>query len=171
MPESRLAQCRQTSSMSSATATALVFDHGGRRIGIALANRSPRLASPLMTLAAHGGVPDWTDVERLIREWCPGCLVVGVPYNEPGRRIGSGGNSEATDSESAAERFAAELERRYQMPVIRVDERLSSAEAEYRLRDQRRSGIRQRKVRSGDVDAVAACVIAETWLDQPASTS
>ena len=94
--------------------------------------------------------------------------MVGVPYNEPGRRISSGGNSETTDSESAAERFAAELESRYQMPVIRVDERLSSAEAEYRLRDQRRSGIRQRKVRSGDVDAVAACVIAETWLDQPA---
>ena len=154
--------------MSSPSATALVFDHGGRRIGIALASRNPRLASPLTTLAARGGVPDWPDVEKLIREWCPGCLVVGVPYNEPGRRINSGGNSETTDSESAAERFAAELESRYPMPVIRVDERLSSAEAEYRLRDQRRAGIRQRKVRSGDVDAVAACVIAESWLDQPA---
>jgi len=149
-------------------ATALVFDHGGRRIGVALASRSPRLASPLTTLAARSGVPDWPEVEKLIREWCPGCLVVGVPYNEPGRRINSGGNSASTDSESAAERFAAELEGRWQLPVIRVDERLSSAEAEYRLRDQRRSGLRQRKVRSGDVDAVAACVIAESWLDLPA---
>lgn len=157
--------------MSGAAASALVFDHGGRRIGVALASRSPRLASPLMTIAARNGVPDWPEIEKLIREWSPGCLVVGVPYNEPGRRINSGGNSTTTDSESAAERFAAELESRCQMPVIRVDERLSSAEAEYRLRDQRRSGIRQRKVRSGDVDAVAACVIAETWLDQPASTN
>jgi putative Holliday junction resolvase len=171
MPERRLAHRWQTAAVSGTPATALVFDHGGRRIGVALANRSPRLASPLMTLAAHSGVPDWPAVERLIREWGPGCLVVGVPYNEPGRRMASGGNSETTDSESAAERFAAELEQRYQMPVIRVDERLSSAEAEYRLRDQRRSGLRQRKVRSGDVDAVAACVIAETWLDQPVSTS
>ncbi len=154
--------------MNGSSATALVFDHGGRRIGIALASRNPRLASPLTTLAARSGVPDWPDVEKLIREWCPGCLVVGVPYNEPGRRISSGGNNEAADSESAAERFAAELESRYPMPVIRVDERLSSAEAEYRLRDQRRAGIRQRKVRSADVDAVAACVIAESWLDQPA---
>ena len=167
----RLAPRRQTLILSSSVATALVFDHGGRRIGVALASRSPHLASPLLTLAARNGIPDWPELEKLIREWCPGCLVVGVPYNEPGRRINSGGNSETTDSESAAERFAAELESRYQLPVIRVDERLSSAEAEYRLRDQRRSGIRQRKVRSGDVDAVAACVIAETWLDQPASTS
>lgn len=157
--------------MSSTAATALVFDHGGRRIGVALASRSPRLASPLTTLAARNGVPDWAEVEHLIREWCPDCLVVGVPYNEPGRRINSGGNSAANDSESAAERFAAELEQRYPMVVFRVDERLSSAEAEYRLRDQRRSGLRQRKLRSGDVDAIAACVIAETWLDQAASTS
>ncbi|MCL4792297.1 MAG: Holliday junction resolvase RuvX [Gammaproteobacteria bacterium] len=154
--------------MSEPATTALVFDHGGRRIGVALASRSPRLASPLTTLAARSGVPDWPEVEKLVREWCPGCLVVGVPYNEPGRRINSGGNSANTDSESAAERFAAELEDRWQLPVIRVDERLSSAEAEYRLRDQRRSGLRQRKVRSGDVDAVAACVIAESWLDLPA---
>lgn len=154
--------------MNEPAATALVFDHGGRRIGVALASRNPRLASPLTTLAARSGVPDWPEVEKLIREWCPGCLVVGVPYNEPGRRINSGGNSASTDSESAAERFAAELEGRWQLPVIRVDERLSSAEAEYRLRDQRRSGLRQRKVRSGDVDAVAACVIAESWLDLPA---
>ena len=112
--------CRHPAAVSSTSATALVFDHGGRRIGIALASRNPRLASPLTTLAARGGVPDWPDVEKLIREWCPGCLVVGVPYNEPGRRINSGGNSETTDSESAAERFAAELESRYPMPVIRV---------------------------------------------------
>lgn len=154
--------------MSSTATSALVFDHGGRRIGVALASRSPRLASPLMTLAARSGVPDWPEVEKLVREWSPGCLVVGVPYNEPGRRISSGGNSPTADSESAAEGFAAELERRYPLPVIRVDERLSSAEAEYRLREQRRAGIRQRKVRTGDVDAVAACVIAESWLDQPA---
>jgi putative Holliday junction resolvase len=154
--------------VSDSAATALVFDHGGRRIGVALASRNPRLAAPLTTLAARNGVPDWPELEKLVREWRPGHLVVGVPYNEPGRRISSGGNSPATDSESAAERFAAELESRYQVPVTRVDERLSSAEAEYRLREQRRAGIRQRKVRTGDVDAVAACVIAESWLDQPA---
>ena len=148
--------------------SALVFDHGGRRIGVAVANRSPRLASPLLTLPAREGVPDWPALDRLVKEWNPGQLVVGVPYNGAGARIAGSGASETTDSESAAERFAAELEARYPLPVIRIDERLTSVEAESRLREQRRSGARTKKVRTGDVDALAACVIAEMWLDQPA---
>ena len=147
--------------------SALVFDHGGRRIGVAVANLSPRLASPLLTLAALDGVPDWLELDKLVKEWRPGELVVGVPYNDASVRIGGGGSSQSSDSESAAERFATELETRYQLPVVRIDERLTSVEAESRLREQRRSGARTKKVRTGDVDALAACVIAEMWLDQP----
>lgn len=147
--------------------SALVFDHGGRRIGVAVANRSPRLASPLLTLPARDGVPDWTAVDRLVGEWRPGELVVGVPYNGAAARVAGSGANPASDSESAAERFAADLEARYPLPVARIDERLTSAEAESRLREQRRSGARAKKVRTGDVDALAACVIAEMWLDQP----
>ena len=87
--------------------SALVFDHGGRRIGVAVANRSPRLASPLLTLPAREGVPDWPALDRLVKEWSPGQLVVGVPYNGAGARIAGSGASETTDSESAAERSAA----------------------------------------------------------------
>jgi len=147
--------------------SALIFDHGGRRIGVAVANLSPRLASPLLTLAARDGVPDWLELDKLVKEWRPGQLVVGVPYNDASVRISGGGSSESSDSESAAERFATELETRYQLPVVRIDERLTSVEAESRLREQRRSGARTKKVRTGDVDALAACVIAEMWLDQP----
>jgi putative holliday junction resolvase len=138
--------------------SALVFDHGGRRIGVAVANVSPRLASPLLTLAARDGTPDWTALDKLVQEWQPDQLVVGVPYNDAGTRG-------ISDSEPAAERFAAELEARYPLPVTRIDERLTSVEAESRLRDVRRSGARTKKVRTGDVDALAACVIAEMWLD------
>jgi len=146
--------------------SALVFDHGRRRIGVAVANRSPRLASPLMTLSARDGVPDWQELDKLVKEWAPGQLVVGVPYNGMRARLGGSGATDSEDSESAAERFAAELEARYPIPVFRLDERLTSVEAESRLREQRRSGSRTKKVRTGDVDAVAACVIAEMWLDQ-----
>lgn len=147
--------------------SALVFDHGGRRIGVATANRSPRLASPLLTLPARDGVPDWDALDRLVKDWNPGELVVGVPYNGAAARVAGSGANPGTDSESAAERFAAALAARYALPVARVDERLTSAEAESRLREQRRSGARTKKVRTGDVDALAACVIAEMWLDQP----
>ncbi|MEO8444293.1 MAG: Holliday junction resolvase RuvX [Gammaproteobacteria bacterium] len=149
------------------TGSALVFDHGGRRIGVAVANRSPRLASPLLTLSARDGVPDWPELDKLVAEWRPGELVVGVPYNGASARIAGGGASQESDSESAAEAFATALAARYQLPVHRIDERLTSVEAESRLRDQRRSGVRTRKVRTGDVDAVAASVIAEMWLDDP----
>jgi putative Holliday junction resolvase len=138
--------------------SALVFDHGGRRIGVAVANVSPRLASPLLTLAARDGAPDWTELDKLVKEWRPDQLVVGVPYNNASARG-------ISDSEPAAERFAAELEARYPLPVTRIDERLTSVEAESRLRDVRRSGTRTKKVRTGDVDALAACVIAEMWLN------
>ena len=146
--------------------SALVFDHGGRRIGVAVANRSPRLASPLLTLAARDGAPDWAELDKLVKDWGPGQFVVGVPYNDAIVRIGGGGSSRSSDSESAAERFATELETRYRLPVVRIDERLTSVEAESRLREQRRSGARTKRVRTGDVDALAACVIAEMWLDQ-----
>jgi putative Holliday junction resolvase len=146
--------------------SALVFDHGGRRIGVAVANRSPRLASPLLTLSARGGVPDWPELDKLVKDWGPGQLVVGVPYNGARERLAGSSAAERSDSESDAECFAAELEARYPLPVIRIDERLTSVEAESRLREQRRSGTRTKKVRTGDVDAVAACVIAEMWLSQ-----
>lgn len=149
------------------TGSALVFDHGGKRIGVALANIQPRLASPLLTLPARDGVPDWPVVDKLVAEWRPSQLVVGVPYNGAGARIAGSGASEASDSESAAERFARALEDRYRLTVTRIDERLTSVEAESRLREQRRSGTRTRKVRAVDVDALAACVIAEMWLDKP----
>lgn len=132
---------------------------------MALANRAPRLASPLLTLAAREGIPEWRDIDRLISEWRPSTLVVGVPYNGAAARVAGSGANPGTDSESAAERFAGDLRERYGLPVVCVDERLTSLEAEARLREQRRSGTKKRKVRTGDVDALAACVIAESWLD------
>ena len=59
--------------------SALVFDHGGRRIGVAVANQSPRLASPLLTLPARDGVPDWPTLDRLVKELEPGPAGGGRP--------------------------------------------------------------------------------------------
>jgi putative Holliday junction resolvase len=64
----------------------------------------------------------------------------------------------------AAQGFAAELGRRFAREVHTVDERLSSREAEDILRRQRASGARPRRLRPGDVDAAAACVLLEQWL-------
>jgi putative Holliday junction resolvase len=92
-----------------------------------------------------------------MREWRPGVLVVGLPYN-------------VDDSESAAAArarlFAGTLAARYALPVELVDERYSSMEAVDRLRQARASGLRKRRVAKSDVDAGAARIILERWFSQ-----
>lgn len=139
--------------------TALAFDHGARRIGLAVVSRRAG-AAPLRTLEARGGEPRWPELGELIREWQPQLLVVGVPYNADGS-VG--------DSGAAALAFAAELERRFRLQVVLVDERLTSAEAESILREQRRSGTRRRRLQPEDVDRISACLIGEAWLAQVAA--
>jgi putative Holliday junction resolvase len=135
----------------------LAFDFGRRRIGIACGDTVSRSAAHARALECRSqGVP-WEAVDALIREWRPGVLVVGLPYN-------------VDDSESAAaaraRSFAAALAARYALPVELVDERYSSIEALDRLRQARASGLRKRRVAKSDVDAGAARVILERWFSQ-----
>jgi len=133
----------------------LGFDYGARRIGVAAGDTLTDGARPLGVVAASNGIPDWTALTRYVRDWGPQVLVVGVPYNMDGTP------GQLTD---AALEFAAELARRFPLEVVTVDERLSSREAEDILRGQRASGARTRRVRHGDVDSAAACVLVEQWL-------
>jgi len=136
-------------------AVALGFDFGERRIGVACGDTLTGTAQPLGVVAAQAGRPDWRALERHVADWAPGILIVGVPYNmdgTPGRLT------------EAARGFATALGARFRLGVVTVDERLSSREAEDILRQQRASGARARRVRPGDVDATAACVLLEQWL-------
>jgi len=132
----------------------LAFDFGLRRIGIATANRATRTASPLTTLRADGA-PPWRELDRVIEDWRPTQLVVGVP---------EGAGVEAVARRARA--FAAELTERYALPVATVDETLTSAAAESELAENRRSGYLRRRIGKGGVDRVAACLIAEQWMNQ-----
>ena len=133
----------------------LSFDYGLRRIGVAVGNTLTGTADALATVAASDGAPDWTAVDRLVADWRPSALVAGVPYNEGG----NGGRLAA-----AALRFAGELGERYGIEVHRVDERLTSREAEDSLRELRRSGAKAKRIRRGDVDREAARLILLQWL-------
>ena len=57
----------------------MAFDFGLRRIGVATGQRITGTATPLTTVAARGGQPDWTAIEQLVRQWRPDALIVGVP--------------------------------------------------------------------------------------------
>jgi putative Holliday junction resolvase len=133
---------------------ALVFDFGTRKIGVAAANRVSATATPLVTLAARDGVPEWREVAALIREWQPDVLVIGLPRNA------DGSDSAMT---ARAREFGAWLARNSGLAVDEIDERFTSTEAEAVLREQRRSGTRTRRVRPEDIDLMAARLMAETW--------
>jgi putative Holliday junction resolvase len=133
--------------------TYLGFDFGLRRTGVAVGESLTGAARPLVTLACRHGQPDWAEVERLLGEWQPKGLVVGIPWRDEG---------EASTAE-AAERFARRLEGRFRLPVHRINEYLSSYAAERELGARGRGG---RKLQRGkqEIDRVAAAMILETWL-------
>jgi putative Holliday junction resolvase len=135
----------------------LAFDFGRRRIGVACGDTVSRTAAPLDAVPVGAAGPRWQLIDALLRDWQPALLVVGLPYNV------DGSDSSMT---SDAREFAAELERRGLLPVVLVDERYSSMEAEARLKSARESGLRRRRVVKADVDAAAACVILERWFSE-----
>jgi len=136
----------------------MAFDYGTRRIGVAVGQTTTATASPLGAVAVREG-PDWPTLDDQVRQWSPSRLLVGVPYNMDGT---------ATVLTGTCRAFAAELERRFGLPVELVDERLTSAAASADLREARRAGARARRVRPEDVDAHAARHILESWLRRPA---
>lgn len=134
--------------------TYLGFDFGLKRIGVAVGSRSTADARPLATVRTGASGPDWSQVDRLVKDWAPTALVAGVPYNADGS---------AHAVTVAAQAFAAALTARYGLAVHTVDERYSSLAAAAALAARRQRGD-HRRVRSGDVDAAAAAVILSDWL-------
>jgi putative Holliday junction resolvase len=133
----------------------LAFDFGLRRIGVAVGQTTTNSANAAGTLPANGGKPDWTAVLACVREWAPTRLLVGLPYNMDGSE---------TSTTAPCRAFGEELSRRCGLPVEFVDERLTSTAAYDELRDARRTGVRARRIRREDIDANAARLILETWL-------
>jgi putative Holliday junction resolvase len=138
-----------------AVKTVLAFDFGLKRIGLASGDTLTRGAAPRPAVVVGKSGPDWDAIGREVRALAPSQLIVGAPYNADG--------SEGLLGERVR-RFAAELERRFALPVHLVDERFSSLEASAQLKARRASGERRRRVRSADVDSAAAAVILGRWF-------
>lgn len=130
-----------------ASRTVLAFDFGLKRIGVAVGEPELRTAHPLPPIAA----PGFSSIEKLVTEWQPSQMVVGLPVAEQGEH----------PLAKKVERFARQLEGRFRVPVARVDERFTSAEAESRLRGVKRKSI----------DSVAAQLILEQYFDEAARIS
>jgi len=130
----------------------LAFDFGTRRIGVAVGEMMLGSARPLTTISAEANDARFAAIGKLVEEWRPAALVVGLPLSLDG---------EASDMTERCKRFARQLEGRYRLPVALLDERLTSVAAEEQLR-QRGLGWQRRKE---TLDAEAAAVLLQAFLD------
>jgi putative Holliday junction resolvase len=127
-----------------AARTVLAFDFGLKRIGVAVGEPELGTAHPLPAIAA----PGFDRIGKLVAEWRPAQLVVGLPVAEQGEHALA----------KRVERFARQLEGRFHLPVARVDERFSSVEAESLLR-----GVKKKAI-----DSVAAQLLLEQYFAEAA---
>ncbi|KUJ82898.1 Holliday junction resolvase RuvX [Microbulbifer flavimaris] len=131
--------------------TALAFDFGTRSIGTAYGQTVTDSARELPPLPARDGQPDWNQLQRLVEEWQPKLLLVGLPLNMDG-----------TESELSqrARKFGNRLHGRTGLPVEFVDERLSTRAAKEEAFERGHRGNFARD----PVDSIAARIILEDWL-------
>ncbi len=135
-----------------ASGTVLAFDFGLRRIGVALGETLLGQARALMVIDSERNDVRFSTIQRLIAEWQPVGLVVGLPCAV------DGSEHEMT---ARCRTFARQLEERYRLPVCFVDERFSSTEADARLAGDALNWRERRK----QLDAVAAQIILQDYFD------
>ena len=135
--------------------TILCFDFGLRRIGVAIGQDVTGSASPLGVIRNRDDGIDHGHIERLIAEWHPTGLVVGLPAHADGS---------ATDLQPAIDAFIESLTA-YDLPVETIDERYTSVEAERVLKRARAEG-RIGRISRAMVDSAAAVLIAERYLSR-----
>ena len=136
--------------------TLLAFDWGARRTGVAVGNDLTRTARPLEIILAADDAQRFARIARLIDEWRPQRLVVGVPREPQGEPDAFAGNAAERPpagllmTERCA-KFARQLAGRFGLPVVTVDERFTSRAA---------AG----SAGGGPDDAHAAALILEQWF-------
>ena len=133
--------------------TILALDYGLKRIGVACGQSVTGTASPAGVVTNTGDDRTFDEIARLIDEWRPSSLVVGLPLHADG--------SPGEMHERVA-RFVRDLSR-FGLPIATVDERYTSLEAEAILKDARAAGTRGR-ISKGAIDGAAAVLIAERYL-------
>ncbi len=128
--------------------TVVAFDFGLKRIGVALGNTLLCQARPLKVIAASANDVKFAEVKALLDEWRPARLVVGLPFHPDGAEH---------DMTLRCRRFANQLHGRFNLPVVLVDERYSSA-----VIASKRGAV---------IDAVAASIILQQYFDDHAQSN
>ena len=128
----------------------MAFDFGTKNIGIAIGQEITKTASTFYSIHANDGLPDWVELDMIVKEWNPNLFIVGDPLNMDGTR------SKIQDS---SDKFSTDLTKRYDISIEIIDERLSSREAKERL-ENIQMGIKD----SRNKHSISAQIILEDWF-------
>ena len=135
----------------------LAIDYGTRRVGLAMSDESGQFVSPLDVLFVTSPAEAVDRVVQLVRREEPETIVIGLPINM---------DTSEGESAKSVRQWAATLQKSVSLPVVFVDERLTSFEAEQMLVQQQRSGRKlSRQDKKKRLDAIAAAVILQGYLD------
>jgi putative Holliday junction resolvase len=132
----------------------LGFDYGEKTIGVAVGSTESGSAQTLDAVHVGKKGPDWNQIARLIEEWQPQGLVVGLPLNMDGTE---------NEMTQIARKFGNRLNGRFHLPVHWADERLTTIEARQRLLD---SGLKLFCHNKPKIDKLAAQAILQAWLNE-----
>ncbi len=138
-------------------ATVMGFDFGEQRIGVATGNVAIGVATPLTTIHAQTNADRLAAVGKLVHEWQPSLFVIGQPRHA---------DDTAHPIAHLAKKFGNRLQENFKRAVVYVDETLSSMEAARTLIEQGVTGREQKD----KLDAVAAAVILQSWMNDHATT-
>ena len=130
----------------------LGFDFGTKSIGVATGQMITATAQPINAIKANDGIPNWDIVEKVIKEWQPDLVVVGLPLNMDG--------TEQAITQRA-KKFANRLNGRFGVKTALQDERLTTASAKEFIFE--RGGFKA--LDKGKVDSVSAALILESWME------
>ncbi|MCP4432551.1 MAG: Holliday junction resolvase RuvX [Gammaproteobacteria bacterium] len=136
--------------------TVIGFDLGTVYTGVAVGQTITGQANPLQALKSRRRKPDWSGIASLITTWQPQKLIVGLPT-----RL-DGSDDEMTD---AAKKFGRQLEGRFHIDTVMVDERLTTREA-YNISIE--SGEFKNKQQ---IDSISAVLLTESWLREYTASS
>ena len=129
------------------------FDFGQKRIGVAVGNNISKTARALITIDSSSNNQKFEAIQKIIEEWQPISIVVGVPFNV------DGSEHKVTN---LSKKFAKQLEQKYSLPIHLIDERYTSIEASHEIKDKK-IDLKNKKLL---IDQIAAKIILQSYLDQ-----
>ena len=130
--------------------TALCFDIGLKRTGVAVGQSISKSAQVAGQISAKQGQLDWQTLSQLLEKWRPNVIVIGDPKtNDP-------------HLNKLINRFKSHIQQQYKLPIVEIDEELTSNESNIHLADSSLSTQKKVELR----DQIAACLILESYFRQ-----